>query len=283
MTENFEHIDELFRSKLSDAQIEAPSGAFEAIQNQVSINATHQATVQSTSTIFSSTVGLKIAGIIGVVGLSIGAAVWIGADVEKQVETSPEKKQEIQLIAVPEYRMDSVASKKNTVKNRVQTTVVDLGNSAEEVLLEDIEEQGMTFDLPVKVDFPDQSRNNYTESRNYVKNEPDEELEERIQIEQSRIDLGSNEDVKPNVFTPNGDGINDSFFVELKSADFIELVVLNRAGMKVFGTTDKNRKWAGDHLGIPCSKGVYSVILKTRNKLTSEISAEQWVLNLVKE
>jgi gliding motility-associated-like protein len=121
-----------------------------------------------------------------------------------------------------------------------------------------------------------------SESRINVKNESFEKFEDMVQIEWSNIELDADNDVKPNVFTPNGDGINDSFFVELNSADFMELVVLNRAGMKVFGTTDKNRKWAGDHLGIPCSAGTYRVILKSKNRKTQEAVGDQWVLNLIR-
>lgn len=92
MTENLEHIDELFRSKLSEAQIEAPSGALEAIQNQVFTGVTQQAAIQATTSVWSTTVGLKIAGVFAVVGLSIGVAVWVGNDEEKQVKISPKRK-----------------------------------------------------------------------------------------------------------------------------------------------------------------------------------------------
>ncbi len=282
MTENLEHIDELFRSKLSEAQIEAPSGALEAIQNQVFTGVTQQAAVQATTSVWSTTVGLKIAGVFAVVGLSIGVAIWVGNDEEKQVKISPEKKEEELKITVPEGKPKQEKFMTDTVFGEIQPVISQFGDANLNQGLGDIEEQGKLVEFPVKDEVNVGVVNNNQESRNYVKNETMEEFEDMIQIEEAKIEFGANDDVKPNVFTPNGDGMNDSFFVELKSADFMELVVLNRAGMKVFGTTDKNRKWAGDHLGIPCAAGTYKVILKSKNRKTQEAEGDQWVLNLIR-
>jgi gliding motility-associated-like protein len=51
----------------------------------------------------------------------------------------------------------------------------------------------------------------------------------------------------PNVFTPNGDGVND-LFTPLQCPTFVETVtfrVYNRWGVKVFETTDPNINWNG--------------------------------------
>src|SRR5690606_14571588 len=51
----------------------------------------------------------------------------------------------------------------------------------------------------------------------------------------------------PNLFTPNGDGVNDVLYVRA-FADFIvsvELVIYNRYGTEVFKTTDLNVGWDG--------------------------------------
>ncbi|MGQ1890779.1 gliding motility-associated C-terminal domain-containing protein [Thermophagus sp. OGC60D27] len=49
----------------------------------------------------------------------------------------------------------------------------------------------------------------------------------------------------PNVFTPNGDGINDEFRVAYKSLKKFEMVVFNRWGRKVFESKDPAVGWDG--------------------------------------
>jgi len=281
MTEGLEHIDELFRSKLSDAQVSAPSGMMEAVQNQLTTGASQQAVVQSTSTFWGGALGLKIAGVTAIVGISIGGVLWMGDDELKQVKTSPEKKEEIKEILTPEKLVAPKMGNSDTFGVNIET--IDcrfVEPTLDEVVEDDVEELVDYYPASnVQENIPVRDR---SESRINVKNESFEKFEDMVQIEWSNIELDADNDVKPNVFTPNGDGINDSFFVELNSADFMELVVLNRAGMKVFGTTDKNRKWAGDHLGIPCSAGTYRVILKSKNRKTQEAVGDQWVLNLIR-
>jgi gliding motility-associated-like protein len=281
MTEGLEHIDELFRSKLSDAQVSAPSGMMEAVQNQLTTGASQQAVVQSTSTFWGGALGLKIAGVIAIVGISIGGVLWMEDDELKQVKTSPEKKEEIKEILTPEKLVAPKMGNSDTFGVNIET--IDcrfVEPTLDEVVEDDVEELVDYYPASnVQESIPVRDR---SESRINVKNESFEKFEDMVQIEWSNIELDADNDVKPNVFTPNGDGINDSFFVELNSADFMELVVLNRAGMKVFGTTDKNRKWAGDHLGIPCSAGTYRVILKSKNRKTQEAVGDQWVLNLIR-
>lgn len=62
----------------------------------------------------------------------------------------------------------------------------------------------------------------------------------------------------PNVFTPNGDGINDVWMVKV-SDNFIEirLSVLNRWGNEVFYADKKNTGWNGMVNGKQASEGVY--------------------------
>ncbi len=51
----------------------------------------------------------------------------------------------------------------------------------------------------------------------------------------------------PNIFTPNGDGVNDVFYVRGPIIDELYLAVYNRWGEKVFETTDPNMGWDGSY------------------------------------
>lgn len=53
----------------------------------------------------------------------------------------------------------------------------------------------------------------------------------------------------PSAFTPNGDGINDSFGVESLSLKWCRIRVFNRWGETVFETEDPKERWDGTYKG----------------------------------
>ena len=63
----------------------------------------------------------------------------------------------------------------------------------------------------------------------------------------------------PNAFTPNGDGLNDSFKA-IPRYDYVNkyhLSIYNRWGQRIYETTDINRGWDGTYKGSPCILGAY--------------------------
>ena len=64
----------------------------------------------------------------------------------------------------------------------------------------------------------------------------------------------------PNVFTPNGDGINDLFvpLTPIEEGDF-HIDIFSRWGIVVFSTSNPNIMWNGtiNGNGNECSEGVY--------------------------
>jgi len=68
--------------------------------------------------------------------------------------------------------------------------------------------------------------------------------------------------VVPNIFTPNNDGLNDSFYVEMpRPKDFV-LRVISPMKQIVYESKKWNGKWSGDYRDRQCDKGMYTVILK---------------------
>lgn len=67
----------------------------------------------------------------------------------------------------------------------------------------------------------------------------------------------------PNVFTPDGDGINDQFYIPNSGLQEFSIEVFNRWGVKVFETTADEIRWDGiSTSGVKMSDGTYYYILK---------------------
>ena len=66
----------------------------------------------------------------------------------------------------------------------------------------------------------------------------------------------------PNVFTPNADGLNDTFRVVGADHDRYELSVFNRWGEHIFNTTDPERAWDGNYKDKPVPAGTYVYVLR---------------------
>lgn len=66
----------------------------------------------------------------------------------------------------------------------------------------------------------------------------------------------------PNVFTPNGDGINDEFRVAYRSLREFHCWVYNRWGHLVYEWTDPAKGWDGNISGRPAAEGAYFYVIR---------------------
>ncbi|MEO6868011.1 MAG: gliding motility-associated C-terminal domain-containing protein [Ginsengibacter sp.] len=72
----------------------------------------------------------------------------------------------------------------------------------------------------------------------------------------------------PNAFTPNGDGLNDTWRIEaLQAYPGAEVKVYDRFGEMVFDNHGKNIAWDGRFKGQPLSSGVYVYMIDLKNHM----------------
>ncbi len=76
-----------------------------------------------------------------------------------------------------------------------------------------------------------------------------------ITVSESRIEA-------PNVFTPNGDGLNDQFRVAFKSIIKFDCWVYNRWGRLVYHWSDPTKGWDGKIGGKDAVPGPYFYVIK---------------------
>jgi gliding motility-associated-like protein len=61
----------------------------------------------------------------------------------------------------------------------------------------------------------------------------------------------------PNIFSPNGDGLNDVFFIKHRGYKELSLTVFNRWGNKYYETTKPEEGWAG----LDAQEGTYFYVI----------------------
>ena len=76
----------------------------------------------------------------------------------------------------------------------------------------------------------------------------------------------------PNIFTPNGDGINDLYELNFPGRinECVSLVIYNKWGEIQFSSTGNNIYWDGfTNTGIPATQGIYYYSLNLKNNSKS--------------
>jgi gliding motility-associated-like protein len=79
----------------------------------------------------------------------------------------------------------------------------------------------------------------------------------------------------PNVFTPNGDGVNDTWSIIVHGFGVtvfgLETTVYDRWGKQIFQTTNIREVWSGHNsIGEQCSNGTYFYVINYTNGFTGE-------------
>jgi gliding motility-associated-like protein len=70
----------------------------------------------------------------------------------------------------------------------------------------------------------------------------------------------------PNAFSPNGDGINDTWIIRyLDSSPDAVIQIFDRYGKMILNQTGYNTPWDGTYRGVPLPVGVYYYVLDLRN------------------
>ena len=87
--------------------------------------------------------------------------------------------------------------------------------------------------------------------------------------------------VVPNIFTPNQDGINETFKVQACGVYDYEIEIYNRYGQSVFMSNSLNINWDGRVNGLTANSGVYYYVIKIRD-FNNEIRNYKGSLTLLK-
>lgn len=86
----------------------------------------------------------------------------------------------------------------------------------------------------------------------------------------------------PNVFTPNGDGVNDTFGCLVSGYDILFIEIINRWGETVFKTNEKNIQWNSAFEERSLNEGVYFYNALLKSQTDGEEIIKQGSVSLFK-
>lgn len=89
--------------------------------------------------------------------------------------------------------------------------------------------------------------------------------------------------VIPDVITPNGDGLNDQFYVEFdRYPERYELLIFDQLNRLVFRSENPRESWKAQCYQTPCPAGLYRVVLTTQFEGQSETKVNRQPLLIKK-
>ncbi|MCC5943495.1 MAG: gliding motility-associated C-terminal domain-containing protein [Bernardetiaceae bacterium] len=85
----------------------------------------------------------------------------------------------------------------------------------------------------------------------------------------------------PNAFTPNGDGLNDTFGVNSPHLDTFSMRIFNRWGNLIFETQSTEERWDGTYQGKEAPEGEYTYQIRATDKIGKNIN-ESGLIRLIR-
>jgi gliding motility-associated-like protein len=296
------NIDQLLSAQMSDCKVEAPEGLWEAIQTELPTQLPSDAGASLGGKVMgavkSMSLGAKVALIAG--GLAIGGFTIYELQKKVSVEPSPSlvlsQSSEVGLNQTPmtEENAKEVAASKaplvQTEKAKPNKPKTAEGNTTNTVSSEiEIEQTQNQAEVPEPMATPISPKPETVIPKPEVIKEianklPEEQLQ-MIKEEELTRKEDFTEKRQPkytNTFSPNGDGKNDTWFVDIEEVSDFELKIYKANGELVFETTDPVAHWNGDNSknGTVCEAGVYIFVLHYKLENESKFMTKNGTIKL---
>ncbi|MGZ3865946.1 MAG: gliding motility-associated C-terminal domain-containing protein, partial [Bacteroidia bacterium] len=84
--------------------------------------------------------------------------------------------------------------------------------------------------------------------------------------------------IVPNVFSPNGDGVNDYFFIKASGFEFAGYTIFNRWGKVMFETDVWNDGWDGKYNEKDVPEGTYYYIVRGKDVIGGKKEIKGYLL-----
>lgn len=261
--ENNQHInnfDAMLKQSLEGSQMPVPAGVWEAVGSSIGTKAIVATKVASIKVALLK----AVAGIILAGGAGFGVYELLKSDNKDTIQLSQPvsvNQSEPMQIAMDTVFPSQIVESDNTI---TKTVVINEDSMITYQQVENFEPReyensngGNTELKNNEVTVPKPSNETKVPEKQ-VEPKPNTELTKETPKAEPIVTPAFPE--PPNVFTPDGDGINDCFKIEIENEKMFFLQIFSPEGKKVFETTDKNNCWNGINMntGELCKKGLYT-------------------------
>ena len=265
---------DIFSEKLKDLELPVNEKLWNSISNQI-VSAPAASSISLLSKI--------------IIGSSISAAAIVGGYYLNSTSENNEKQTKSQ-ISVNKNELRELKEVKETISALKQSSV-SINKEEKSIASEPIIADDKLVDIPVNNNLyispntvtinqstvvANQNKNDQT-----VNNIVAQSLTETV-VPSENINISSEEksvyklDLK-NVFTPNGDGVNDYLEIETEGLSDFSVVILDKNNQKIYTSNDPHFKWDGTNMSgefVPEGNYIYFVTAKTEsNKPISKYSS----------
>ena len=303
-------IKDLFRDKLESHEVMPSESVWSGVSDALGNSAASSASVGSASflKVAAIVVGVSAVGVVGFMIMnsdqteplkSIEKTVLQEKDIDESVssETIDSDVEESKSPEITLSDSESLSSERVISNESIRDTQPELitineslpvstpsESQANPVVFEEKEIHNVNEANPVSPEVPvivpavtineDQGNENQVSSETIETPELEETYEEIVSDQDESPDIPIEESiVLPNIFTPNGDRVNDLFEIEIGDKLEFQIVVLNRQNQLVFKSGDPHFQWDGTMLnGEPAPEGVYLYYFSAKDRFGNDIT-----------